>query len=457
MNLKLFDKTYILSYRFLGFALFLTLTCAAQPKAIDGVASVVGKNIVLISDIDQQYQQVSRQGEADKCDIFEDLLLEKLLLHQADIDSVEVSPDQIDQTIERRIGVFIQQIGSKQKLEQYYKKSIIEIKEEMRPYVENQMVAQQMLQKITGDVEITPTEVRTFFKRVPKDSLPLVNAQVEYAQILKYPIVSADAKQEAIEKLSGFKERISNGSSFATLAVLYSEDPGSAKNGGEYLGIKRGQFVKEFEAVAFNLKAGEISDPFKTEYGYHIVQLQRRRGEELDLRHILIKPKISSENLEGAKMYLDSVQKAIITGVVSFADAAEQISDDENSKLNGGIAINPQTGDSRWETGQLDKADFYTIESVKIGEISEPTFYREPDGREVFKLIQVLDKTSAHRAEMKTDYQLLQNIAKEDKKNKLLSKWIEEKVNTTYIRVNNSYLDCEFRSGWIKRSSQYVE
>lgn len=457
MNLKPFDKTYILTYRFLTFTLLLSFACAAQPKAIDGVASVVGKNIVLISDIDQQYQQVSRQGDADKCEIFEDLLLEKLLLHQAEIDSVEVSPDQIDQTIERRIGVFIQQIGSKQKLEQYYKKSIIEIKDEMRPYVENQMVAQKMLAKITGDVEITPTEVRTFFKRVPKDSLPLVNAQVEYAQILKYPKVSPEAKEEAIDRLAGFKERINNGSSFSTLAVLYSEDPGSAKNGGEYLGIKRGQFVKEFEAVAFNLKAGEISKPFKTEYGYHIVQLQRRRGEELDLRHILIKPKISSENLEGAKMYLDSVQKAIVLGTVSFADAAEQISDDENSKLNGGVAINPQTGDSRWETGQLDKSDFYTIEKLKIGEISEPTFYREPDGKEVFKLIQVLDKTQAHRAEMKTDYQLLQNIAKEDKKNKLLKKWIEEKVNTTYIRVNNSYLDCEFRSSWIKRSSQYVE
>jgi peptidyl-prolyl cis-trans isomerase SurA len=429
----------------------------AQPKTIDGVAAVVGKNIVLISDIDQQYQQLAQQGEADKCVVFEDLLLEKLLLHQADIDSVAVTPEQIEQTIDRRIDVFIQQIGSRQKLEQYYKKSVLEIKEEMRPYVENQMIAQKMLAEITGDVEITPTEVRNFFKKLPIDSLPLVDAQVEYAQILKYPEVSEEAKQEAIDRLKGFKERVSKGSSFSTLAVLYSEDPGSAKNGGEYKGIKRGQFVKEFEAIAFNLKAGEISDPFKTTYGYHIVQLQRRRGEELDLRHILIKPKISSENLEDAKNYLDSVRTAIINGEMDFAMAAEKVSDDENSKLNGGIAINPMTGDSHWETGQLDKSDFYLIEKLDVGAVSEPTFFREADGKEVFKLMLLKDKSEAHRADLKTDYQLMQNIALEGKKTKLLKVWIEEKVASTYIRVNNSYLDCDFRSSWIKRSSQYAQ
>ncbi len=441
--------------------LLCSLNVMAQPKAIDGVAAVVGKNIVLISDIQQQYDQLVRQGlaedEGDQCRIFEDLLLEKLLLHQAELDSVEVTAEQVEMNIDRRIDVFVQQIGSRQKLEQYYKKSILEIKEEMRPYVQDQMTAQKMLAEITGNVEITPTEVRAFFKRFPEDSLPLINAQVEYAQIIKYPEVSLEAKEEAIQRLKDFKQRIEGGSSFSTLAVLYSEDPGSAKNGGEYKGIKRGQFVKEFEAVAFNLKAEEISDPFKTEYGYHIVQLQQRRGEELDLRHILIKPKVSAENLERAKAYLDSVKLAISSGLITFEKAAEKVSDDENSKLNGGVAINPQTGDSRWETGQLNKTDFYILDKVEKGTVSDPAFFREGDGKEGFKLVKVLDKSPAHRANLKTDYQRMQSVALEDKKNKLLQKWVEEKVEATYIRVNNNYLECDFKSNWIKRSSQYVE
>jgi peptidyl-prolyl cis-trans isomerase SurA len=439
----------------------LSAMCVAQPRPVDGVAAVVGKNIVLMSDVQQQYDQLVRQGlaedESDQCKIFEDLLLEKLLLHQADIDSIAVSPDQVDMNIERRLQVYIQQIGSVQKLEQYYKKSVVEIKDEMRPYVEDQLTAQKMLAEITGDVEITPSEVRAYFKPFPQDSLPLINAQVEYAQIVRYPLVSTQAKEEAIARLNDFRERIENGSSFSTLAVLYSEDPGSAKNGGEYKGIKRGQFVKEFEAVAFNLKAGEISEPFKTEYGYHIVQLQLRKGEELDLRHILIKPKISSENLEAAKSYLDSVKQAITEGRVTFEEAAMKASDDENSKLNGGIAINPQTGDSRWETGQLVKSDFYVLDRIAVNTISAPEFFREPDGKEGYKLVKVISKSEAHRANLKTDYQQMQMIALESKKNNLLKEWVEDKVESTYIRVNNTYLECDFKTNWIKRSSQYVE
>ncbi len=435
--------------------------CFAQPRAIDGVAAVVGKNIVLMSDVQQQYDQLVRQGLAenasDQCKIFEDLLLEKLLLHQADLDSVSVSPEQVDMNIERRLQVYIQQIGSIQKLEQYYKKSVVEIKDEMRPYVEDQLTAQRMLAEITGDVEITPSEVRAYFKPMSQDSLPLINAQVEFAQIVRYPKVSDAAKEDAIGRLNGFKERIENGSSFSTLAVLYSEDPGSAKNGGEYKGIKRGQFVKEFEAVAFNLKAGEISEPFRTEYGYHIVQLQQRKGEELDLRHILVKPKISPENLEAAKSYLDSVKLAIVEGKVTFEEAAMKASDDENSRLNGGIAINPQTGDSRWETGQLGKSDFYVLDRVAVNTISAPEFFREPDGKEGYKLVKVISKNEAHRANLKTDYQQMQSIALENKKNNLLKEWVEDKVESTYIRVNNNYLECDFKTNWIKRSSQYVE
>jgi len=437
------------------------LRVGAQPQIVDGVVAVVGNNIVLKTDIDQQFDNLKRQGltenEAEKCRIFEELLFEKLLLHQAELDSIEVSEEEVDLTIQRRIDVFIQQIGSQQRLEQYYKKSVLEIKEEMEPYVRDQLIAQKMLREITADIEITPSEVRAYFKSFPKDSLPLVDAQVEYAQIITYPKVSKEARLEAISRLRDLKQRIEDGSSFSTMAVLYSEDPGSAKNGGEYKGIKRGQFVKEFEAVAFNLKENEISDPFKTEYGYHIVQLQKRRGEELDLRHILIKPKISPSNLQNAERLTDSIRNLILDKKMTFEEAAEKFSADENSKLNGGISINPQTGESRWQTGELDKNIFYVIEQLNKGQISDPAFFRTPDGKEGYRLIKLLDKSEPHRANLQTDYQLLQNVALQQKKDKATQEWISEKIKKTYVRVNNDYFNCNFKSNWIKQSAQYVK
>ncbi len=432
-----------------------------QSGIIDGVVAVVGKNIVLKSDVDSQYDNMKRQALAegskvDRCQIFEDLLFEKLLLNQADLDSIVVTPEEVDLAIDRRIQVFAQQIGSTAKLEQYYKKSVLEIKEEMKPYIENQMIAQKMLGQITGDVKITPSEVRAFYKAIPEDSLPLINSQIEYAQIIKYPVVSKEAKQDAIDRLNDLRKRIEDGSSFSTMAVLYSDDPGSAKAGGEYKGIKRGQFVKEFEAVAFNLSTGEISEPFLTEYGYHIVQLQKRRGEELDLRHILIRPQISQDNLQDSKKYMDSVRTRILDKKTDFKQAARDNSEDENSKQNGGVVMNPQSGDSRWETGQLDREIFYATEQLDLGRISEPIFFRTPDGKEGFKLIKLLNKTQPHRADLKTDYQIIQNVALQEKKNDATQSWIEEKLRTTYVRVNNEYFQCSFDRGWVKKS-QYLE
>lgn len=433
---------------------------AFSQQIIDGVVAVVGKNIVLKSDVDNRFVSNQDQGGAnaglDKCTIFEDLLFEKLLLHQADLDSIVVGDEEVDQAIERRIQVFVQQIGSVQKLEAYYKKSIVEIKEEMRPLIKDQMTAQRMLGQITADVEITPSEVRAFYNGIPSDSLPLINSQIEFAQIVKNPEVSKEAKDEAVKQLNDLRLRVENGSSFSTLAILYSEDPGSAKNGGEYKSIKRGQFVKEFEAVAFNLSMGEVSEPFSTIYGYHIVQLQVRRGEELDLRHILIKPKISGENLIETKEFLDSLRMEIVNKKVTFAKIARDFSEDENSKFNGGLAMNPQSGDSRWETSQMDREIFYATEKLSVGRISEPIFFRTQDGKEGYKLIKLINKSKPHRADLKTDYNIIQNVALQEKRNEATQKWIEEKLKSTYVRVNNDYFACEFDRGWIKKS-QYIE
>lgn len=439
--------------------MLLSSLLSAQPKLIDGVLAVVGKEIVLKSDLDQTIEAQSRQNPAvplDNCLVFEDLLLEKLLLHQAALDSVEVGEDEVQANIDRRIGVFIQQIGSEAKLEQYYGKSILEIKEEMAPLISNQLTAQRMMQEINGDLEITPSEVREFYESIPKDSLPLINAEVEYAEITLFPEVSTEAKQEAIDKLKEIKGRIENGSSFSTMAVLYSEDPGSARNGGEYKGIKRGQFVKEFEAVAFNLALNEISEPFKTEYGYHIVQVQRKIGQELDLRHILIKPKITPANLEATKAKLDSIRQLIIDDKISFEEAAQQFSAAEESRLNGGRVMNPQTGDSRWETSQLEKSTFYTLESVEEGTISESTFFRTRDEKEGYKLLKLMDRSEAHVANMATDYQRIKQVALAKKKNEILEEWVNDKILDTYVRVNNEHLNCEFRRKWLNNSS-YAE
>lgn len=431
----------------------------AQPKLIDGVLAVVGKEIVLKSDLDQSIDAQKRQNPAipvNQCLVFEDLLLEKLLLHQAELDSVEVDEAEVQANIDRRIGVFIQQIGSESKLEQYYGKSILEIKEEMFPLIKNQLTAQRMMQEINGDVEITPSEVREFYESIPKDSLPLINAEVEYSEITLYPEISDEAKQEAIDKLKEIKSRIENGSSFSTMAVLYSEDPGSARSGGEYKGIKRGQFVKEFEAIAFNLALNEISEPFRTEYGYHIVQVQRKIGQELDLRHILIKPKISAESLEATKLKLDSIRQQILAKEITFEQAAQKYSASEDSRLNGGRVMNPQTGDSRWETGQLDKSIFYALESIEEGTISDPSFFRTPDEKEGYRLLKLVDRSDAHVADMNTDYQRIKQVALAKKRNEILEEWVNDKIVDTYVRVNNDYLQCEFKRKWLN-SSSYAE
>ena len=455
MNLKSLNKVFLPAVFILG-----TAVMQAQPL-VDGIVAVVGKNIVMKSDIDQQMESLRRQGnggsgEGKMCSVFEDILFEKLLLHQGEIDSISVTSEEVEAAVSRRLNLFINQIGSRQKLEQYYKKSTVEIKEEMKPLIRDQMRAQRMMQKITGDIKITPAEVRRFYQNIPEDSIPLIDEEVEYAEIVKYPDVSLEAEQEAIKQLKDIRQRILDGSSFSALAVLYSEDPGSARDGGKYEGMKRGQFVPEFEAVAFNLKEGEISQPFKSEFGYHIIQLLQKRGQELDLRHILVKPKISNENLDQAKAFLDSVRTLILNGEITYEEAAKKFSDDEDSRYNGGTQINPQTSDSRWAAGNLDKEVFYTLESMEEGDLSTPKLFREQDGKEGFRLLKLIRKIEPHRATLERDYQRLQEMALNKKRQKKIEAWVKDKIKDTYVRVNNEYFNCDFKNEWIKKS-QYVE
>lgn len=425
--------------------LLLALPAFAQPVPVkvDGVVAQVGKEIILSSDIAMQKEALAREGQTlTDCQMIRELLLEKLLIHHAAIDSVIVAEEEVDENIDRRIEQLVGQIGTERRLEEYYGKTILEIKEEMRPLMKNQMTAQRMQMTITETIDVTPKEVEDALAKIPLDSLPLIGTEVEIAQVTIVPKVSEQAEKDAIDRLNQLRDRILNGSSFATMAILYSEDPGSNRNGGEYKGIKRGVFVKEFEAIAFNLRPGEISKPFKTEYGYHIVQLQTKRGEELDLRHILIKPKVEQKDLDDAKALLDSLRGAILAGSISFEDVAEQYSADEESKLNGGVMMNPMTTDVRWNVENLDRGIFYSIENLQPGSISEAALVRKPDGTEIFRILQLRDRVAPHRANLTQDFSLLKNYVQNQRKQAKMLQWVEDKKAETYIYQAPGYEGC---------------
>ncbi|MCE2497143.1 MAG: peptidylprolyl isomerase [Flavobacteriales bacterium] len=444
--------------KFLSLLIFIAASTAGmtQPtgEVIDQVVAVIGGYKVLRSDVESQYIQYEQQGVAgpglNKCQVFEDLMFEKLLLNQAEIDSVEVTDEQVKSEMDRRMSMLEAQIGGIQKLEEFYGQSVVEIKEEMRSSMRAQMTAQRMQQEVVGEIEVTPAEVRRFFRDIPHDSLPLINSEVEVAQIVKFPEVREEAKTAAMEELRGIKKRIEEGSKFSTMAILYSEDPGSSKNGGLYEGVKRGQFVKEFEGVAFALQPGEISDVFETQFGYHICQLEAKRGQEIDVRHILIVPKITPDDLQEAQNFLDSLKLIISDGILTFEEAAMEYSDDKNTRNNGGIMVNPATADTKFEISELDRSVYFTIEEVNVGEIAGPINYQTPNGQQGFRLVRLISRSQPHRANLKDDYQRLQMMAKQKKQQDITSEWVEDRLNDTYIRVMPNSYECNFQYNWKK-------
>ena len=427
-------------------ALGYTAAAFGQGQTVDGVVAVVGGDVILKSEVDEQYDMIRRQNfgeDINECAVFEELLFQRLLIHHAKIDSVTVGEEEVEANMDRRIQQLIAQMGDKKKLEEFYEKSVIEIKEDMRTLVRDQLTAQRMQMSIVEGIEVTPSEVQEFYENIPTDSIPLISEEVELSHIVKYAEVSKEAETEVIEKLKSLKERIENGSSFSSMAILYSEDPGSNKKGGEYKAIQRGVFVKEFEAVAFNLKKGEISDPFKTEFGYHIVQLLEKRGEELDLRHILIKPKMTQANLTEAKNFLDSVAVAINNGDITFEQAARTYSEDEQTKFNGGQMSNFQSGNSRFEVSGLDRGLFSVINNMDEGEVSEASFYQTRDQKEAFRIVRMDKRFEPHKANVDIDFTRIKGFALQGKQNRIIEEWKEEKLVETFVKINFGYYSCE--------------
>ncbi len=446
-----FSLSHFLTFIFIF--TILSIASTAQPgKIIDQIAAVVGNKAILKSDIEQQYLQYIGQGnyanEKVQCDILDQLLMSKLLLNQAILDSVEVTDAQIQERLDRNMEYFIQQFGTQEKLESFYGKTVLELKDEYRPLVKEQLLTQSMQQKIVRDVTVSPADVKSFFESIPPDSLPYINAEVEYAQIVKIIPVSAEAKENIKQKLLEYKKRIEKGEEFSTLAILYSQD-GSAKNGGE-LGFKnRGDLVAEFEAAAFRLKNNEVSDVVETKFGYHLIQMIERRGEKINVRHILLKPEIAAEDIAAAKVSMDSIVSVIRSGKRSFSDVAQTFSDDQETRYNGGNIVNQQNGTTRFESDQVDATIFFQLDKLQPGEISNPVLSATDEGKQAYKIFYLKTRTTPHKANLADDYQRLQEAALQAKQARALEDWVKKKKENTYVHIADEYGKCENLKMWM--------
>lgn len=423
-----------------------------QEQVIDEVVAVVGANYVLQSDIEAQYIQFRMQGgitdaRATRCQILEDLLFQKLMLNQAELDSVVVSDDQIEQTMDARFRYYIQQFGSQEKLEQFYKKSLIQIRDEFRVLVKEQLMVDEVQQGIVKDLKVTPSEVRAFFNALPVDSIPMLDTEYEILQIVKEPAISKEELDATRDRLKSLRDRIMKGENFSTLAVLYSEDPGSSKKGGEIGLTGRGQLYPEYEAAAFGLKKGEVSDIIKSKAGYHIIQLIERRGEQINTRHILLMPKISESDIQNASKLLDSIAGMVREKKMTFEDAAIKYSDDPG-KINGAYLINEATGNNRFLSNQLDPKIFYSIEKLEPGDITRPIAMINDESKQTLNLYMLKSRSQPHKANLKDDYSTIQEWALNKKRGDTINKWITDKISKTYFRINESYHDCNFRHSW---------
>lgn len=438
---------------FILILLAVPYSAMTQEIVVDRIIAVLGKNMILESDIEAQYQQLKAQGAVDgaagdvKCMILDKMLRDDLLLNQAELDSIEVTESDVDRSLDQRLRYFISQFGTQEKLEEYYGKSIIEIKEEFREMVKNYMLVEKVQEEITKNVTVTPNDVRTFYRNIPPDSIPLISAKVEMTQIIKIPPVSMEQKVMIKEKLRDLRRRILAGENFATLAILYSEDPGSAAKGGEIGFFGRGELYPEYEAAAFKLEVGEVSDIVESKAGYHIIQLIERKGDYINTRHILLMAKPSPEDLERARIQLDSVLTLIRNGEMTFEDAALKYSDDPG-KASGGYMINPYTGTTWFEMDQLEPQVSFVINKLDVGQISSPVPAQTEEGKDAYRLIKLKDRIEPHRANLNDDYSLITENALAMKKEEKIKEWVNNNVENAYIMIIDDYKTCDFDYIW---------
>ncbi|WP_245945966.1 peptidylprolyl isomerase [Flavobacterium magnum] len=427
-------------------------------QKIDGVVATVGDYLILDSDIDKNFIELQSQGNSIKditrCQMLGMLMEDRLYAHQAVQDSIVVTDAEINSIMDEKITAMLEQTGGTiDKLVKFYKKNS---EEEFRTYffdiLKMGKLTSEMRKKIVEKVEVTPEEVRNFFKKIPKEELPTFGEEVEVSQIVINPVVSQEEKQKVIDKLNEFKKDIQEGgSSFFSKAVLYSQDPGSKSNGGYYKMNRKTPFIKEFKDVAFSLDEGQISAPFETVYGYHIIYIEKIRGQEVDLRHILLQPKITEAAMRDAKEEITNIRKKILAGEISFADAARNSSDEKETKTNGGALINPRTLDTKFDLTKMDPSLYAQISDLKTGEISFPFEDEDQSGKKMYKIVMVTNKIPEHVADYSKDYLKIKDLALKEKQIKEIGKWTNEKIKETYIKINGEYRNCEFANNWLKK------
>ncbi len=424
-----------------------TILGQSQPLILDKIIAKVGGEYILYSEVQELYSYAKAQnpeyGPEVQCQIIEQLFGKALLLDQAKLDSIEISNVEIEVELQRRIDYILQQMGgSEEQFINYYGKTPLEQKEEMREPLKEDLIQQRIQGQLIQEVSITPKEVVAYFEQIPKDSLPFLNAEVELGEILMKTIISEKNKSAAKEKLEKIRKRIvEDNEDFAELASIFSDD-GSARSGGDLGWAKRGSYVPEFEATAYNLEIGEISEVIETQFGYHLLELLGRRGNNINVRHILIKPEVTEEDISHTKAVLDSVALALRIDTIDFEVAVRLYSNSESQSYNNaGRMNNPKSGDTFWETADLPYQIYFAIENLEVGDISEILEFEER-GEKIYKIIKLLSKTKPHRASLETDYAKIQDYAKESKKNEYFNNWVEQKINSTYITIIDDFKSC---------------
>ena len=425
---------------------------------IDGVAAVVGDYVILESDVDKTLIDLQSQGVSTqnigRCSLLGKLMEDKLYAHHAEQDSLEIDNNQIYSYVDRTIDYFVNQLGSLEKVLDFYKKKDEQtFRNELFEINKINQLSEKMQTNIVDEIEITPEEVRLFFSSIPKYERPVFGAELEIAQIVVKPKVSDEDNRKVVERLESIRNDIVvNGSSFATKAILYSQDPGSRATGGKYtLNRNRPQMDKDFRDAAYRLREGEISDPFKTQFGWHIVKVERIRGQEVDVRHILLIPEITNDALSEAKKKIDIIRKRIVDQDLTFEEAAKSSSDEEETRNNGGVLINPTTGDTRFELTKMDPVLYGQAQKLKDNEISFPLLEEDERGIKKYKIIKVSNRFDEHIADYSQDYIKIKDLALKEKQLKQIQNWMVEKIDETYININKDNIDCNFINKWVKK------
>lgn len=441
------------------FTCLLTMSVNAQKNngvLIDEIVAVVGKNIIKLSDVENNYAQMRVQSGnsnafANRCGVLESLLLQKLLLHKAAIDSIEIPKQYVESEVDRQLKMRLKYYGSKENFEREAGQKYEDIKQIYTQMMEDYFLAQQVESSIVENVKITPREVTEYFNSIPADSLPMIDAEYEVSEIVINPKANEAERERVRLELNKLRERVLKGDKFSTLAMLYSEDEGTARKGGELGFFSRGEMVGEFEAAAFALKPGEVSPVIETKYGFHIIQLIERKGNMINARHILLSAKATPEDLVAANVKLDSILAEIRNGRITFEDAARNFSDSQN-KTEGGIVANPQTGNNRFSVEILRQLFPGTnIERMSEGEISNIIPGKNELNQNIYRIIRLTKVIHSHKANLVEDYDKIYNIALQNAKSNKLADWANKMIKNSYVKINDEYKDCNFNLNWLKK------